>query len=75
MSQKEREQLDTEFSILSSLQHSNFVAYYHSQHLKDTQDLHFYTEYCGGGDLSMIMKDLTQKSQCAEESFVRSIFS
>ncbi|KAI4281689.1 MAG: hypothetical protein L6R38_003507 [Xanthoria sp. 2 TBL-2021] len=75
MGQKEREQLYSEFSILSSLRHPNIVAYYHRQHLKDTQDLHLYMEYCGGGDLSMIIKDLIQKNQYAEESFVWSIFS
>ncbi|KAI4273197.1 MAG: hypothetical protein LQ337_004804 [Flavoplaca oasis] len=75
MGQKEREQLYSEFSILSSLRHPNIVAYYHRQHLKDTQDLHLYMEYCGGGDLSMTIKDLAQKNQYAEESFVWSIFS
>ncbi|KAL8773476.1 MAG: hypothetical protein Q9209_001580 [Squamulea sp. 1 TL-2023] len=75
MGQKEREQLYSEFSILSSLRHPNIVAYYHRHHLKDTQDLHLYMEYCGGGDLSMIIKDLIQKNQYAEESFVWSIFS
>ncbi|KAL8732389.1 MAG: hypothetical protein Q9166_002787 [cf. Caloplaca sp. 2 TL-2023] len=75
MGQKEREQLYAEFSILSSLRHPNIVAYYHRHHLKDTQDLHLYMEYCGGGDLSMIIKDLIGKNQYAEESFVWSIFS
>lgn len=75
MGQKEREQLYAEFSILSSLRHPNIVAYYHRHHLKDTQDLHLYMEYCGGGDLSMIIKDLVAKNQYAEESFVWSMFS
>ncbi|KAL8675911.1 MAG: hypothetical protein Q9186_007510 [Xanthomendoza sp. 1 TL-2023] len=75
MGQKEREQLYAEFSILSSLRHPNIVAYYHRHHLKDTQDLHLYMEYCGGGDLSMIIKNLIAKNQFAEESFVWSMFS
>ncbi|KAL8946585.1 MAG: hypothetical protein Q9222_007038 [Ikaeria aurantiellina] len=75
MGQKEREQLHAEFSILSSLRHPNIVAYYHRHHLKDTQDLHLYMEYCGGGDLSKIIKTLTAKNQYAEEAFVWSIFS
>ncbi|KAL8808529.1 MAG: hypothetical protein Q9182_000080 [Xanthomendoza sp. 2 TL-2023] len=75
MGQKEREQLHAEFSILSSLRHPNIVAYYHRHHLKDTQDLHLYMEYCGGGDLSMIIKNLIANNQFAEESFVWSMFS
>ncbi|KAL9013681.1 MAG: hypothetical protein Q9173_001629 [Seirophora scorigena] len=75
MGQKEREQLHAEFSILSSLRHPNIVAYYHRHHLKDTQDLHLYMEYCGGGDLSKLIKKLIAKNQFAEEAFVWSIFS
>ncbi|KAL8714985.1 MAG: hypothetical protein Q9225_006453 [Loekoesia sp. 1 TL-2023] len=75
MGQKEREQLHAEFSILSSLRHPNIVAYYHRHHLKDTQDLHLYMEYCGGGDLSKLIKNLVAKNQYAEEAFVWSMFS
>ena len=75
MSQKEREQLHAEFSILSSLRHPNIVAYYHREHLKSTQDLHIYMEYCGGGDLSKVIKNLIAKNQYAEEEFVWSIFA
>lgn len=75
MGQKEREQLYAEFSILSSLRHPNIVAYYHRSHLKETQDLHLYMEYCGGGDLSKLIKDLTIRNQYADEAFVWSIFS
>ena len=75
MSQKEREQLHAEFSILSSLRHPNIVAYYHREHLKSTQDLHLYMEYCGGGDLGRVIKTLKQRKQYAEEEFVWSIFS
>ncbi|KAL8961953.1 MAG: hypothetical protein Q9193_001573 [Seirophora villosa] len=75
MGQKEREQLHAEFSILSSLRHPNIVAYYHRHHLKDTQDLHLYMEYCGGGDLSKLIKNLIAKNQFAEEAFVWSMFS
>ncbi|KAI4153510.1 MAG: hypothetical protein LQ341_000533 [Variospora aurantia] len=75
MGQKEREQLHAEFSILSSLRHPNIVAYYHRHHLKDTQDLHLYMEYCGGGDLSKLIKNLIAQNQFAEEAFVWSMFS
>ncbi|KAJ6782417.1 hypothetical protein PWT90_08164 [Aphanocladium album] len=75
MSQKEREQLHAEFQILSHLRHANIVAYYHREHLKASQDLHLYMEYCGNGDLGRVIKDLQLKGQRAQESFVWSIFS
>ena len=75
MSQKEREQLHSEFSILHSLHHPNIVGYYHREHLKATQDLHLYMEYCGNGDLGRVIKNLKAKNQLAEEEFVWSIFS
>lgn len=75
MSQKEREQLHAEFQILSHLRHDNIVAYYHREHLKASQDLHLYMEYCGNGDLGRVIKDLQLKGQRAQESFVWSIFS
>ncbi|KAH9888616.1 protein kinase-like protein [Xylariomycetidae sp. FL2044] len=75
MSQKEREQLHAEFQILSILRHPNIVRYYHREHLKQTQDLHLYMEYCGNGDLGRVIKDLTLKKQYADEPFVWSIFS
>lgn len=75
MGAKEREQLHAEFSILSSLRHPNIVAYYHRHHLKDTQDLHLYMEYCGGGDLSKVIQKLRTNNQYADEPFVWSIFS
>ncbi|KAK2765055.1 G2-specific serine/threonine protein kinase [Arachnomyces sp. PD_36] len=75
MSQKEREQLTAEFNILSSLRHPNIVAYYHREHLKATQDLYLYMEYCGGGDLGMVIRDLKNANKFAEEEFVWRIFS
>lgn len=75
MSQKEREQLTTEFNILSSLRHPNIVAYYHREHLKASQDLYLYMEYCGGGDLSMVIKNLKNSNKFAEEEFVWRVFS
>ncbi|MCJ1250194.1 G2-specific serine/threonine protein kinase [Trapelia coarctata] len=75
MSQKEREQLHAEFSILHSLCHPNIVGYYHREHLKATQELHIYMEYCDGGDLSKVIKSLIAKNQFAEEEYVWSIFT
>lgn len=75
MSHKEREQLHAEFSILNSLKHPNIVGYYHREHLKQTQELFLYMEYCGGGDLGQEIKRLNDNNQYADEQYVWSIFS
>ncbi|KAI1324545.1 kinase-like protein [Xylariaceae sp. FL0255] len=75
MSQKEREQLHAEFQILSSLRHPNIVGYFHREHLKQSQDLHLYMEYCGNGDLGRVIRNLTRENKYAEEEFVWVVFS
>ncbi|TGJ85666.1 hypothetical protein E0Z10_g3091 [Xylaria hypoxylon] len=75
MSQKEREQLHAEFQILSSLRHPNIVGYFHREHLKQTQDLHLYMEYCGNGDLGRVIQNLTTANKYADEEFVWAVFS
>lgn len=75
MSQKERDQLHAEFSILSSLNHPNIVGYFHREHLKQTQELYLYMEYCGGGDLGFVIKELKRKNEYAKEEFVWRIFT
>ncbi|EXJ79996.1 NEK protein kinase [Capronia epimyces CBS 606.96] len=75
MSQKERDQLHAEFSILSSLKHPNIVGYFHREHLKHTQELYLYMEYCGGGDLGCVIKELKRKNEYAKEEFIWRIFS
>jgi len=75
MSQKEREQLQAELSILKELRHPNIVAYFERDHIKASQDLHLYMEYCGNGDLGRVIRELKNKNQMCEEEFVWSIFS
>lgn len=75
MSAKEREQLQSELSILKELRHPNIVAYFERDHIKASQDLHLYMEYCGNGDLGRVIRDLKNKNQVCEEEFVWSIFS
>lgn len=75
MSQKERDQLHAEFSILASLDHPNIVGYFHREHLRHTQELYLYMEYCGGGDLGSVIKELKRKNEYAKEEFVWRIFS
>lgn len=75
MSPKEREQLQAELSILKELRHTNIVAYYEREHLKQSQDLHLYMEYCGNGDLGKVIRKLIDTRQMAEEEFVWSILA
>ena len=70
MSQREREQLHAEFSILSSLRHENIVAYYQRDHLKSQQELHIYMEYCGGGDLARKIRDNKTRGVHPAEGYV-----
>jgi NIMA (never in mitosis gene a)-related kinase 2 len=75
MSAKEREQLYAEFSILSTLKHPNIVGYFHREHLKNSQDLYIYMEYCGGGDLGTVIKNLKTTGEYAKEEFVWRMFA
>ncbi|RMZ86179.1 hypothetical protein DV737_g239, partial [Chaetothyriales sp. CBS 132003] len=75
MSQKERDQLHAEFSILSTLKNPHIVEYFHREHLKQSQELYLYMEYCGGGDLGTIIKALKKKREYAKEEFVWRILS
>ena len=75
MQDKEKEQLYAEFSILHSLKHPNIVGYYHRDHLRNSQDLHLYMEYCSGGDLGRIIKQLKTKKEYATEDYIWNIFS
>jgi NIMA (never in mitosis gene a)-related kinase 2 len=75
MSHKEREQLYAEFSILATLKHPNIVGYFHREHLKNSQDLYIYMEYCGGGDLGTVIKNLRKTGEYAKEEFVWRIFA
>jgi NIMA (never in mitosis gene a)-related kinase 2 len=75
MSAKEREQLYAEFSILSTLKHPNIVGYFHREHLKNSQDLYIYMEYCGGGDLGTVIKNLKATGEYAKEEFVWRMFA
>jgi serine/threonine protein kinase len=75
MSQKEREQLQAELSILKELRHPNIVEYYEREHHKATQDLHLYMEYCGGGDLGQVIDKYKERRELPPENFVWSILA
>lgn len=67
--------MQAEFGILSSLKNPHIVQYYHREHIKQTQELYMYMEYCGGGDLGAVIRELKQKNKIAKEDFVWRILS
>lgn len=75
MSTKERDQLEAELKILASLKNSYIVEYIHREHIRQTQELYIYMEYCGGGDLGAVIRELKQKGKIAKEDFVWRILS
>ncbi|PNS14754.1 hypothetical protein CAC42_1983 [Sphaceloma murrayae] len=75
MSDKERHQLQAELNILRQLDHPNIVHYYEKEHHKESHDLHLYMEYCGNGDLGIMIKDLKNRHAFADEEFVWTIFA
>lgn len=75
MSAKEKGQLQAELNILKELRHPHIVQYYEREHLKATQDLHMYMEYCGNGDLGQVIKDYKRRGEQAPEAFVWSILA
>lgn len=75
MNPKEKTQLIAEFRILKSLVHPNIVQYYQHEHVPDEQTVHLYMEYCGGGDLSGIIKASKATGEPVSESMVWSVFT
>ncbi|KAK6438355.1 G2-specific serine/threonine protein kinase [Oleoguttula sp. CCFEE 5521] len=75
MSQRERDQLHAEIKVLERLQHQNIVRYVSRHHIKSSNDLHLYMEYCSSGDLGGYIKKLTKSNRFADEDFVWSVFA
>ena len=75
MSDKEKHQLAAELDILRTLRHPNIVQYYSREHLKGTQDVYLYMEYCGNGDLGGYIKELNKENKWADEEFIWEIFA
>ncbi|KAG8629460.1 hypothetical protein KVT40_003325 [Elsinoe batatas] len=75
MSDKERHQLQAELNILRQLDHPNIVHYHEKEHHKESHDLHLYMEYCGNGDLGIMIKDLKARHAFADEELVWTVFA
>lgn len=67
MSVREKEQLHAEIKVLERLQHTNIVRYVSRHHVKASNELHLYMEYCSSGDLGGYIKRLARSHKYAEE--------
>ncbi|ODV86021.1 hypothetical protein CANARDRAFT_17295 [[Candida] arabinofermentans NRRL YB-2248] len=75
MNNKEKQQLTSEFRILRDLKHPNIVEYLHHEHIQDKQMVNLYMEYCGGGDLSNLIKSYKQRGEFIDETIIWRIFT
>ncbi|KAJ7815261.1 kinase-like domain-containing protein, partial [Mycena olivaceomarginata] len=70
MSTKDRKQVVAEVNILKELQHRNIVRY-HDRYVDDSSEtLYILMEYCGGGDLSNIIKQAVKQKRHIPEATV-----
>lgn len=69
MTQRERNQLLAELRILKGLRHQNIVQYMHHERDPESEEVHLYMEYCGGGDLAQLIRN------CREAGYVYKIMS
>lgn len=75
MNHKEREQLVSEFRILSELKNPYIVEYIRHSHYSDRQVLFLYMEYCNGGDLSSIIKKYKKDDLYVPEDLIWDVFT
>ncbi|TFK62958.1 kinase-like protein [Pluteus cervinus] len=74
MSDRDRKQIVAEVNILKDLHHDNIVRY-HDRHVdKEKGILYILMEYCGGGDLSGIIKQAGKQGQLLPEDTIWNYF-
>ncbi|KIK19600.1 hypothetical protein PISMIDRAFT_107269 [Pisolithus microcarpus 441] len=70
MSERDRKQIVAEVNILKDLDHENIVRY-HDRHVdREGGILYILMEYCGGGDLSSIIKQAQKHNRLVPEDTV-----
>lgn len=74
MNAKERNQLKAEFRILKRLDHPNIVRYLHHDFITSCEQVHLYMEFCGGGDLSAVIRRLRETGSYMPEHDVWNVF-
>ncbi|KAH6897821.1 kinase-like domain-containing protein [Coprinopsis sp. MPI-PUGE-AT-0042] len=74
MSERDRKQIVAEVNILKDLQHEHIVRY-HDRHVdRDAGILYIIMEYCGGGDLSTIIKQSAKQGRPIQEDVIWNYF-
>ncbi|KAH6880334.1 kinase-like protein [Coprinopsis sp. MPI-PUGE-AT-0042] len=74
MSERDRKQIVSEVNILKDLNHEHIVRY-HDRHVdRDAGILYIIMEYCGGGDLSTVIKQATKQSRPIPEDIIWHFF-
>ncbi|KAH9949050.1 kinase-like protein [Amylocystis lapponica] len=74
MSERDRKQIVSEVNILKDLHHEHIVRY-HDRHVdRDAGILYILMEYCGGGDLSTVIKQAQRQGRPIPEDTVWNYF-
>ncbi|KAG1732608.1 kinase-like domain-containing protein [Suillus occidentalis] len=74
MSDRDRKQIVAEVNILKDLHHENIVRY-HDRHVdRDAGILYILMEYCGGGDLSTVIKQAQKHNRPVPEDTIWNYF-
>ncbi|KAJ3781109.1 kinase-like domain-containing protein [Lentinula aff. detonsa] len=74
MQERDRKQIVAEVNILKELHHDHIVKY-HDRHVdKDSGILYIVMEYCGGGDLSMVIQQAQKHNRPIPEDTIWNYF-
>ncbi|EIN11156.1 kinase-like protein [Punctularia strigosozonata HHB-11173 SS5] len=74
MSERDRKQIVAEVNILKDLHHTHIVRYHDRYVDRDAGILYILMEYCGGGDLSTIIKQATKLNRPIPEDTIWNYF-
>ncbi|KZT22157.1 Pkinase-domain-containing protein [Neolentinus lepideus HHB14362 ss-1] len=74
MTERDRKQIVSEVNILKDLHHEHIVRY-HDRHIdRDHGTLYILMEYCGGGDLSTVIKQAVKQNRTIPEDTIWNYF-
>ncbi|KAF6748800.1 kinase-like domain-containing protein [Ephemerocybe angulata] len=74
MSERDRKQIVAEVNILKDLHHEHIVGYHDRFVDRDAGILYILMEYCGGGDLSSVIKQASKTSRPISEDTIWNYF-
>ncbi|KAG8759395.1 G2-specific serine/threonine protein kinase [Ceratobasidium sp. 423] len=75
MTERDRKQIVAEVNILKDLKHDHIVRYHDRYVDRDNGILYILMEYCGGGDLSGVIKQMRRQNKHITEDTVWSYFA